>query len=294
MRWTARRLGRTVAAASIVAALGAPATASADEVATCVKASEQGQQLRDDGKYKRAREQFQICTRDVCPSIVRKDCTEWLGALDQSMPSIVISAKDGSGRDLSDVKVTVDGQPFLDKLDGKPASLDPGEHTIRYESPGAPPADERVVMHAGEKNRQITVRLGAPPPAPAPAPPPPVPIPESPAKASGGIPTAAIVVGAIGVVGIASFAFFGLTGKSDVSDLRTNCAPNCEQSKVDAARSKLIVADISLGVGVVALGVATWMILSNSKAPAQVTTGFHRLDVRPLPGGGVAEIGARF
>jgi len=294
MRRTARPRARTVAALSLAgafAALAIPRSASADEVATCVKASEQGQQLRDDGKYKRAQEQFMVCARDVCPSIVRQDCAEWLGSLDKSMPSVVISAKDGTGRDLSDVKVTVDGQPFTDKLDGKPMPLDPGEHTLHYETAGAPPVDDRIVMHAGEKNRQITVRLGAPV-APPPVTPPPPP-PDAPSK-SGGIPTAAIVVGAIGVVAIGSFAFFGITGKSDVSDLRDTCAPNCQQSQVDSARSKLIVADISLGVGVVALGVATWMVISNAKAPAQVTTGLHHFDVRPLPGGGVAEIGARF
>ncbi len=281
---------RTVAALSFLGVLAAPAVASADDVAACVKASEQGQQLRDDGRYKRAREQFALCSRDVCPGIVRKDCTEWLGALDQSMPSVVISAKDASGRDLTDVKVTVDGQPFLDKLDGKPVALDPGEHILHYEAAGVALADDRVVMHAGEKNRQVMVRIGAPAPAPTPA------TPEGPAKSSsGGIPTAAIVVGAIGVVAIGSFAFFGITGKSEISELRNTCAPNCEQSRVDSARSKLIVADISLGVGVVALGVATWMFLANSKAPSQVTTtGFNHLDVRAIPGGGVAEIGARF
>jgi hypothetical protein len=271
-----------------------PASGRADEVAACVKASEDGQQLRDDGKYKRAREQFVMCSRDACPGIVKKDCTEWLQALDRSTPSVVVGARDAAGKDLVDVKVMLDGQPFVTKLDGKPLPVDPGAHTMRYEAAGSPPVEEQVVIHAGEKNRPLMVRFAGP--AAPPEAPRTVPGPPAPSGGSGGVPTAAIVVGAIGVVALGSFTFFGITGKGDVSDLRSSgCAPNCDPAKVDAARNKLILADISLGVGVVALGVATWMVLANMKtAPTGVTTGLTHVDVRAVAGGGVAEIGARF
>ena len=277
-----------LAIALTAAAWLTPRTAAADDIATCVNASEQAQLLRDDGKYKRARELFVACTRDACPGIVKKDCTEWLAALDQSMPSVVISAKDGAGRDLTNVKVTVDGQPFADKLDGKPLALDPGEHALHFEAPGAAPVDDRLVMHAGEKNRALTVRLGPVPVVATPTPPEPAP------TRGGGVPIAAIALGAVGVVAIGSFAFFGLTGKSDVSDLRSSCAPNCDASKVEAARSKLIFADISLGAGVVALGVATWMVLTSTASPPPARTGITGVDLRAVAGGGVAEIAARF
>ena len=158
------------------AALLLPRASFADEVATCVKANEQAQSLRDEGKYKRAREQLLVCTRDVCPGIVRKDCMQWLSDLDASMPSVVINAKDAGGRDLVDVKVTVDGQPLTEKLDGKPIAIDPGEHAFHYEAAGAPPVDDKILLHAGEKNRVLAVKLGAAPatpPPPAPRPPPP-------------------------------------------------------------------------------------------------------------------------
>jgi hypothetical protein len=272
----------------------APSVAYADDVTTCVKASEQAQSLRDEGKYKKARDQLLVCTRDVCPGMVRKDCVGWLQELDASMPSIVISARDASGKDLVDVKVAVDGQPLTDKLDGKPLAIDPGKHTLHYEAAGAPPVDEDVVMHAGEKNRTLTIKLGGA------APPPTTPTPTEPTApvetSSGGHgpPVAAYVLGGVGVVALGSFAFFGLSGKSDVSDLRNSCAPGCDQSQVDKARTKLIIADISLAVGVVALGVATYMIVTN-RSPANVTTGaLSHVDVAALPGGGVAHIGGRF
>lgn len=81
----------------------------------------------------------------------------------------------------------------------------------------------------------------------------------------------AFIVGGIGVVGIISFAIFGLSGKGDVSDLEKTCKPNCKESDVDSARTKLIIADISLGIGVVALAVATYMVLTRPKIDAEVT-----------------------
>ena len=281
--------------AAVATILLVPSVSRADDVGVCVKASEDGQQLRDDGKYKRAREQFVTCSRDVCPGIVKKDCTEWLQALDRSTPSVVVGARDAAGKDLTDVKVTVDGQPFITRLDGRPLPIDPGAHVMRYEAAGVPPVEEQVVVHAGEKNRPLMVRFTDPAPKPEPV----RVAPERPAPSAsgggGGVPTAAIVVGAVGVVALGSFTFFGITGKGDVSDLRGSCAPSCDPTKVDAARNKLIIADISLGVGVVALGVATWMVLTNMKsAPTRVTTGLTRVDVRAVAGGGVAEFGARF
>lgn len=60
-------------------------------------------------------------------------------------------------------------------------------------------------------------------------------------------------------VAAASFAGFGIGGAVDVHNLRTSCAPDCAPSSVDAAKSYLELADVSLCVGVAALAVATWM-----------------------------------
>jgi serine/threonine protein kinase len=117
----------------------------------------------------------------------------------------------------------------------------------------------------------------------------------------------AFIVGGIGVVALGSFAVFGLGGKSDVSTLEKECKPNCAQSDVDSARTKLIIADISLGVGVVALGVATYMILTRPKVDAEVKTARSSAPPKPvtgmssvkfdfgaLTGGAMGSVGARF
>src|SRR5580700_9118420 len=109
---------RTKAASLVVlAALAVTSTsvrALADEKEACVAASDQAQTLRDDGKYRAARAQLLVCSRDVCPAIVRRDCEKWL------------------------------------------APIDPGEHTFRYEAPGAAPVEQHAVIRVGEKNRMLT------------------------------------------------------------------------------------------------------------------------------------------
>src|SRR5579863_10550700 len=100
---------RTVAVAASTCVLlglaGAKAHA-ADEAGKCAAASNQAQDLRSANKLRAARAQLLTCVRDVCPGMVRNDCAQWIGEVDQAMPTIVVSATDGSGHDLADVKVT--------------------------------------------------------------------------------------------------------------------------------------------------------------------------------------------
>lgn len=294
---------RSLAAIVAVGSTLAVTNASADERAECVSAADQAQQLRDEGKYRGAREKLLVCARDACPALVKRDCLDWLTQLDNITPSVVFAAKEGS-KDLADVKVYVDGALVTERLDGRPVPMDLGQHTIKFEHQGQT-KEETVVIGAGQKSRNILVTFGPKPGAGAPGPAP------APSTSSEGSLVPAFIVGGVGVLAIGSFAIFGLSGKSDVSDMETRCKPNCTESEVDSARTKLIVADISLGVGVVALAVATYMILTRPKIdvePGAVKTATlpsrprptHaieglRLDVTPTLGGGaVGAVGARF
>jgi hypothetical protein len=277
--------GTLAAMAAATTLLFASGAALADEREQCASAADQAQQLRDDGKYRRAREQFLVCARDVCPGPIKKDCLDWLSQLEHVAPTVVFAAKEGT-HDLIDVKVSMDGTQLTDHLDGRPVPVDLGEHTFTFEHEGKV-QQQQVVIGAGQKGRNISAVFPAPQTTPV-APPP---------GAEGGgrgsiVP--ALVVGGIGVIGLGSFAFFGISGKSAVDDLQ-DCKPNCAESDVDKARTKLIVADISLGVGVVALGVATYMFLTRPKVAVDVNkTGAAppertvRFDVAPAVGGGGA------
>ncbi|MDP9035081.1 MAG: hypothetical protein M3O50_09760 [Myxococcota bacterium] len=132
---------------------GAPAPGTKE---ACLTAADEGQSLRDDGKHMLAREQFLGCAREVCPRIVRDQCTEWLRQLDESTPTVVFGAKDDHGNDVTSARVTADGKLITDHLDGKPFAMDPGPHDIVFERPGSQPVTVHVVLRTGEKNRDVS------------------------------------------------------------------------------------------------------------------------------------------
>jgi len=248
----------------------------------CIEASEKAQQLRADGELTASREQLLTCARDACPGVVRKDCSRWLGEVDDALPSVVLAARDHLGHDVPATKVTVDDAPFADRLDGKAQTLDPGSHVFKFEAEGHPVVRETVLVREGEKNRTVTVTFPAPPGAEKPAPV------VAPVRA---VPTAAWIATGVGVVALGSFVGFGLAGRSQASDLRATCAPSCADDDVSSVRTKLLVADVSLGVSLVSFGIGAWIFLSPDKEqPKQAM----RVEVSPLAGGGALRLTGAF
>ena len=123
----------------------------------CITAADEAQRLRDEHKLVKAREQMVACARDVCPGPIRKDCAKWLTDVEASLSTVTLAARDSRGRDFVDVRVSIDGMLFTEKLDGAALFVDPGPHTFRFEIVGKPPIDERVIVREGERNRAVTV-----------------------------------------------------------------------------------------------------------------------------------------
>lgn len=285
-----------VAVAPVPASGAAPAApaedASVARKRACVDDFTAGQTLRGEHALRAAREKLVACAQEACPAPVRKDCSALLEAVDAALPSIVPRARDAAGRDLLDVSVRVDGAVVATRLDGHAIVLDPGSHTIRFERGGRAPeaaggsggtgdfAQVTVVLAEGEKLRVVDAVL----PASS------VPRRDStPLVARPGPPAMAWVFGGVAVVGLSSFAYFGLKGRSEVLDLRASCAGSCDPADVDAARRKLLIADVSLGVTLLTGGLATWLFLRERPATTSAW-----VDVVPMAGGGVAVLGGRF
>jgi hypothetical protein len=263
--------------------------ARADDKRVCIQASEQGQQLRDSGKYTQAQAAFTQCARDACPAIIHRDCTRWLWDLTQLWPSVVFGAKDPSGNDKTDVTVSSDGTPIASTLDGKPVQIDPGEHVFRFEAQGFPPVERTVLVRAGEKSRQVVAQLGdahgagagAKGAAPAAT---------TAGKSDAPIPTSVWVFGGLSLVAFGTEAFFGITGLSDRSSLESQpCAKTatCNPDDVTSIRTKFTVADIALGVGIVSAGLTAYLYFTRGTA-APSEPGTSHLDFAPLTGGGTA------
>jgi hypothetical protein len=273
--------------AALVLGLSAEGTANADGTKqACVAASTEGQALQDANKLREARDRFVACARDECPSIVRKYCAEWLAAADRRIPSVIFRAVTAGGVDVVDAQLSIDGALQHQSL-GTAMTLNPGEHTVHVEREGGSPIDEKIVVAEGEKGRVVLLHFPeAPPPPPATT------VASEPAEHDGTrLTPLTLIAGGVGVVGVAGFAYFGLEAQSDLSHLRQTCAPFCASSDLSTVKHEALIADVSLGVGIVALGVAAYSFFALHGAPPKDEA---RLDVQPVPGGALAQIGGRF
>ncbi|HEY2365895.1 MAG TPA: hypothetical protein VGH87_05885, partial [Polyangiaceae bacterium] len=102
--------------------------ARADDKTDCVQAFDKGQALRNDRKLVEAETALLACARDVCPSMLRKDCDELLQRTQKDIPTLVFAAKGPSGGDLLAVKVFLDGALVAPSLDGRALRVNPGPH----------------------------------------------------------------------------------------------------------------------------------------------------------------------
>jgi hypothetical protein len=274
---------------------------------TCAVAYENAQQLRTKLKLRRARDQLLVCGHSSCPSVVTKDCNAWLEEVELELTSVVFRVRDWRGQEMNDVRITMDGEHLRDKIDGSSIFVDPGLHVFRFEADGSAPLEMRQMLRKGDRDRPIELTLKARldessskmEPGDAGAsdardernaePKAPVEIqlaaPPTPSKTPG---IGTFVAGGVGVLALSSFAYFGLSAQGEADDMRRTCAPNCAPERVDSVRSKFVAANVSLGVGVAALGVAgaLWLMQGSRPPPSSSL----RLDVVPTRGQGASVV----
>jgi hypothetical protein len=261
--------------------LASPALASPPSEVTraCVASSTQGQTDRDEGRLLAARQQLLSCVRDECPAIVKKSCGEWLTELDLRIPSVVVRVFETGQSDITDARVSIDGEPVA--LDGRALMLDPGPHKITVEATGwlpvqrsflvaererarllsvqlpkrdepadardsaaavAPSASTQVVLSRGDDTERVTTQRPTPP-------------------RGFRVPAGAYVLLGIGVGGIVSFAVLNDHATSELDRLRGTCSPNCTQAERDNAERSALAADILLGVGIASVvGAGAWTL----------------------------------
>jgi hypothetical protein len=143
--------------------LAAPRFAQAADPTTadCLSATESSLALRNQHKLREARAALLICSAPSCPGDVRAECIRRVSEVNAAIPTIVFEAKDGAGNDLSAVRVTIDGQPLVERLEGTALSIDPGVHAFTFETTGQTPLSKQLVIREGEKERRERVVFGA-------------------------------------------------------------------------------------------------------------------------------------
>jgi hypothetical protein len=291
------RCARTVAprlalAVSSVLVLPANARAAPPEKTACAAAYERSQELRASGKMRAAQETLVQCADPACPGFIQTDCTQWLVEVQRDTPTVVFAARDQRGEETVHVTISVDGAVLVTELDGQAVALDPGLHTFRFELPGAAPVEQKYLIRQGQKARVIEASFAPrggdlPDSSPYVGPPPAVAVsvsePEAPPANKAPLRPYAYIAGGIGVAGVVGFAVLGAVGKSREHHLRDTCGDTCNPSDVDAVRTKYILADISLGVGIAGLvtGVVLFVLSEHPRAPDAVASRPLRgLDVR--------------
>jgi hypothetical protein len=271
---------RSLALAIASTALVQVSSARGADREACFSSAESAQQLRKSGHLRDARDRLNVCAQPGCPASVQSDCVTWLAQVGNDLPTIIVQAHDASGNDLSDVRVLVDGVTAASRLEGKPIEIDPGRHELRIEREGVSAVSRSLVAVAGQKGRVIDVELDRAAHH------------ETPAGVSR-LSVPVLVLGGVGAAALVATGVFWVWGRSDYSNLQGSCSPSCNPSDVSGVRTKLIVGDVALGVGVVSLGLAAWLFFTHRQenpppAPAA------QLVVKPQPGGGLVGIGGRF
>jgi hypothetical protein len=252
--------------ACVLLATASPFSATAapkkQQQAQCIAAAESGQQLRSSGKLLGARKAFAPCTAGACPAAIRRDCGRWIDEIDSATPSVTVQLVDETQAEVAEGRVLMDGEPLLRAADGHATPVDPGVHRFVW-SRDAGNVEQELVVREGEKNRVIVLRV-----------PPPVQIGpgrdrDMHAEPSSRGPLPWIVGGAGVALGAVGGVLWGI-GLHDRSSLSTTCAGAhaCLQSDVDASRTKLIVGDVLVGVGVLAIAGAVYLFLRQSGPPA--------------------------
>lgn len=231
----------------------------------CIDSAEEGQRLRAAGRLVDAKWELRRCTAAECPAVVRRDCAKWVDELEEAIPTVIVRVVDGRGRDVVEGRLLLDGEPLADRIDGRAMPIDPGKHRFAW-TDGKERLEEEVVIRESERGRTLVLR-GASGPAPRP------PAAAEPASA----PILALGLGGAGLVFATAGAIFWGVGASARDDMASTCAPRhaCSQGDVDRARSKLIVGDVLVGVGVVALAAGVYFYLKgDTSAPAPRTAAF--------------------
>ena len=231
----------------------------------CIAAAESGQQLRSSSKLLDARKAFGACTANGCPAVIRRDCGRWVDEIDLATPTITVKLQDAAGAEVAEGRVLMDGEPLPRAADGRATPIDPGSHRFTWQRDEGGSIEEQFIVREGEHNRVLLLRV--PPTVVGPPPPPPVAAHE---------PTALpwIVGGAGAAVAVTGAIFWGV-GLNDRSTLSSTCASAhaCSMSDVEASHTKLVVGDVLVAVGLVAIAGAVYLYLRESGDAHTTTTG---------------------
>jgi hypothetical protein len=198
----------------------------------------------------------------------QKDAASELAALQAQVPRLVLTFAEPADADRAEVRL--DGLPVAPGRLEKPISLNPGEHTVVVQAPGAEPVTHTRTWGAGQVERIEIAPLG-PQSRPVTAP-----------SADGtetGLLAGGLVSLGVGVAGLLMGIVAGQMALDAQSELEERCPSKwCLPEDEELARSAeqnatlstvgFVVGGVAAGVGAVLLGVAVATASEPSSPPA--------------------------
>jgi hypothetical protein len=176
-------------------------------------------------------------------------------SLEPRLPHLTVVLAEGAP---AGTRVARDGVDLGEASLGLAVPTNPGAHSIVVVAPGRVDRAVQVTLGEGESQR-VVATPGAPAEA-APARPP--------TRGYGAGRTAGLVVGGAGVAAILTGAVFGvralmLRSQSDADCNNGVCKDASGASAYKDAKTSARVADVSMGLGLVAAGVGAYLVLSS-------------------------------
>jgi hypothetical protein len=213
-------------------------------------------------------------------------------ALEGRVPKLIIRR----GKGTESARIQLDGTDLGESQIGQPIAVDPGPHSVNVRlSPGREFQQAAVV----KESETVEVPLVAPDqgasPAVAGAPPAGADHGGAPPKGGSAVPW---IIGGVGVAGLAASGVFYVLRQGAKSDLDSACrgslCPSSVQDTQSRGQTYTTVSMVALGVGVVGVGVATYLLVTGSSSGSGREQAFVPVDVVALPSGGSVTVRARF
>lgn len=258
----------------------------------CLAAHREAQSLRKQFRLRESRELLSDCSHDACPGPVKRDCMRWIDDITMQMPSVVFRIDTGDGTTTNKVKIYADGQLLFESVPNRAVEMNPGTYRLRFELEGRPPVEQEVSLGEGEKFKNVSIRFestqkpeagaagpGTPGAAKLPA------TPEPTMEQSRPVPLATYILAGVGAAAAINFGVWAAWSESLRKELKSECAPGCEQEFIDRVRTRGYVADISLGVSVASFAAASVFYFTRPVVTLPV-----KVDIGALPNGGFAGI----
>jgi hypothetical protein len=221
----------------------------------------------------------------------RDEVTQKVESLRARIPKIVVVRGPGAEAAI----IELDGVALGATSIGVELPVDPGPHAVTARAPGFSPFETTVDATESAK-ASVEVKLArAPSPEPAPAP---LPHPDTPetARRSRAVPYA---IGAAGAASLLASGIFLILQNGKVSELEDVCGPDRNQcpessrSTYDSAKTYNTLSRVTLGIGLVAVGTAVTLIVTEPK-PKPPASARLRLQIEASPGTGSAALAGVF